>query len=156
MGLAEYRIGKAPERLMTMALGSCLGIILYDGKIRLGAMAHVMHPRRDSVKNNRNMAKFVDTAIALMLGKMVREGANLKGTVAKLFGGAEMFGDVKGCRGVIQIGSANVKAARAELNALRIPIVSECVGGNRGRTIVLDTTDGSVLVQDAYCNEEIY
>ena len=156
VGIAQMRVGEAPTRMETMALGSCLGIVLFDEENRIGALAHVMHPRQELVKSNANRAKFVDSAIKLMLDRMIRRGACREWIVAKLFGGARMFEDVVGSKGVIQIGEENITAARAELKALGIPIVAESVGGSRGRTILFDVTDGSVSVRDAYNREEIY
>ena len=75
VGIAQMRVREAPTRMETMALGSCLGIVLFDEENRIGALAHVMHPRRELVKNNANRAKFVDSAIKLMLDRMVRRGA---------------------------------------------------------------------------------
>jgi len=156
VGLAQYRIGKAPLKMMTMALGSCLGIVLYDAETRMGAMAHVMHPKRSRVKNNSNRAKFVDTAIGIMIERMIKRGAMREKLQAKIFGGAHMFQHVVGCPGVIQIGDENVASAREELRARGIPLVAEDVGGVKGRTLLFDVSDGSVLVQDAFGNKEIF
>ena len=156
VGIAQMRVREAPTRMETMALGSCLGIVLFDEENRIGALAHVMHPRRELVKNNANRAKFVDSAIKLMLDRMVRRGASRERIVAKIFGGARMFEDVVGSKGVIQIGEENITAARAELKALGIPIIAERVGGSRGRTILFDVADGSVRIRDAYNREEIH
>lgn len=156
VGMAQYRVGEAPLRMMTMALGSCIGIVLFDTEAGLGALAHAMHPERNRVKNNANKAKFVDTAILLMLDKMLKRGASRRRITAKIFGGAKMFGHVVGSRGVLQIGEANVRAARLKLERLGIPIVAESVGGNKGRNILFDTSDGSVRVCSAYNDEEIF
>jgi chemotaxis protein CheD len=142
--------------MMTMALGSCLGIVLYDGTAKIGGLAHVMHPKRELVKNNMNRAKFVDSAIKLMISRMVKSGAQKERIVAKIFGGARMFKNVKGSPGVLQIGEKNVAAAREQLVALGIPIVAEHVGGNQGRTIRFDVSDGAVLLKDAFDNEMVY
>ena len=135
--------------MTTMALGSCLGIVLYDGEAAVGAMAHVMHPRRERVKNNANRAKFVDTAVSLMLDRMEKRGAARRRVVAKIFGGARMFVRDQDRRSHLQIGESNVLAAREEFARIGIPIVAERTGGNRGRTIVFDVSDGSVTVRDA-------
>jgi chemotaxis protein CheD len=156
IGLAEYRVGNAPMRMMTMALGSCLGIVLYDGEARIGALAHVMHPSRQNVKSNHNKAKFVDTAIELMLKSMIKRGAKKERITAKIFGGAKMFGRVVNERGVLQIGDKNIAAARAELGSRGIPIVAESVGGSKGRTITFDVSDGSVLMVDAYNSRGLF
>jgi chemotaxis protein CheD len=156
VGMAQYKVAPAPVRMMTLALGSCVGIVLYDPVARVGALAHVMHPRREQVKNNINRAKFADSVIDLMLGRMLRKGAVKSRIRAKLFGGATMFAGVRGSRGVIQIGEENVVVAKSELARRRIPIVADSTGGERGRTILFDVSDGTVRVKDAHGNEEIY
>jgi len=154
VGIAQFRVARAPVKMMTMALGSCLGIVLFDASARVGALAHAMHPRRERVKNNANQAKFVDTVIPLLIDRMVRLGAQRDRIVAKLFGGAKMFDSYAGCRGLLQIGDDNVAAARVELNERGIPIVAECVGGSNGRTIVFDLSNGLVSVRDSSNAEE--
>ncbi len=156
IGLAEYRVAKAPIVMMTMALGSCMGIVLYDHETKIGGLAHVMHPKRDLVKNNINKAKFVDSGISLMVERMVQRGAKKDRIVAKLFGGARMFTNYKGIPGVLQIGEKNILSARERLGELEIPVMAECVGGDRGRTICFNVSDGSVLVRDAAGGEIVF
>ena len=154
VGLAQFRIGEAPMEMTTMALGSCLGIVLHDGDASIGAMAHAMHPRRERVKNNANRAKFVDTVVSLMLDRMERRGACRLRVTAKLFGGARMFAHVKDRSSLPQIGDANVAAAREELARLGIPIVASRTGGSKGRSIVFDVSSGKVTVRDSSGIEE--
>ena len=59
-------------------------------------------------------------------------------------------------KGLIQIGQENIRVAREVLGALSIPIVSESVGGSRGRTIILDLESGVVKVRYADNSEECY
>lgn len=141
--------------MMTMALGSCLGVVLYDETTNIGGLAHVMHPKRELVKNNANKAKFVDSAILLMLSRMVKRGARRERIVAKIFGGARMFKNVMGSPGVLQIGEKNIKSAREKLAELGIPVVAEDVGGDQGRTISFNISDGTVLLRDAYDKKKI-
>jgi chemotaxis protein CheD len=155
VGVAQFCVGRSPDTMMTMALGSCLGIVLFDAHSRVGALAHAMHPRHERVKNNANKAKFVDTVVPLLIEGMVKSGARRNGIVAKLFGGARMFESYAGCRGLIQIGDENVAAAREALKVHGIPIVAECVGGSNGRTIVFDVSTGKVIVRDVRNFEEI-
>jgi chemotaxis protein CheD len=152
--MAQFRVGESPMRIMTMALGSCLGIVLYDPQARIGGLAHAMHPRRTRVKNNMNRAKFVDSVIPLLVERMLQWGARRDKIVAKIFGGARMFDGFDGCRGLLQIGDENIAAAREVLAQLGIPLVAECVGGASGRTIILDVSDGSVLVRHMDSTEE--
>jgi chemotaxis protein CheD len=154
--VAQFLVGRSPMQMMTMALGSCLGIVLYDPSTGIGALAHAMHPRRERVKNNANRAKFVDTVIPAMIEQMLQGGARRGRIVAKIFGGARMFDAFKGCRGVLQIGDENIVAGREILAGLAIPVAAECVGGVSGRTITFDVSDGSVLVRYVNGIEEIY
>lgn len=154
--VAQFQVGQAPTLMMTMALGSCLGIVLYDASAGIGALAHAMHPRRERVKNNANRAKFVDTVIPAMIERMLQWGAHRERIVAKIFGGARMFGAFKGCQGVLQIGDENIVAGREILAELAIPIAAESVGGASGRTITFDVSDGSVLVRYVNGIEETY
>jgi chemotaxis protein CheD len=147
VGVAEFRVGQAPARMMTLALGSCLGIVLHDPVAGVGALAHAMHPRRERVKNNANRAKFVDSVIPVLVSRMVRWGASRERVTAKLFGGARMFDALKGCPGILQIGDENILSAREVLGGLGIPVTAESVGGTCGRTIVFDLSDGSVSVR---------
>lgn len=156
VGVAQFRVERAPVSLVTMALGSCLGIVLYEPASRIGALAHAMHPTRERVKNNANRSKFVDSVIPILVDRMVREGARRENIVAKLFGGARMFESYKGCRGVAQIGDENVNSARRMLKEMNIPVVGECVGGTNGRTIAFDLETGKVMVRDSNGKEAMY
>jgi chemotaxis protein CheD len=155
IGMAQFRVGTAPMKMVTMALGSCVGIVIYDAARRIGGLAHVMHPSRERVRNNSNRAKFVDTAVELMIARMLKNGANKNRMTAKIFGGARMFEHITGADGIIQIGDANIEAARGELASRGIPVVAERVGGACGRTVLFDLSDGSVRVRDSHDNEEI-
>ena len=154
VGMAQFKVAAAPARMMTFALGSCVGIVLYDPVSKIGGLAHVMHPSSERVQNNVNRAKFVDTAVELMLSRMAKKGASRSRIEAKIFGGAKMFQSISASPGVMQIGEENVKATRAELAGRNIPVVAESTGGTKGRTIIFDLTSGRVTVKDAQSKEE--
>jgi chemotaxis protein CheD len=70
-------------------------------------------------------------------------GAQAGRLVAKIAGGASMFGD-----GVAtQIGAANVRAAAAALKAAGIRLAGSDVGGTNGRRLSFDLATGEVIVQ---------
>jgi len=154
VGMAQFRVEAAPARMMTFALGSCVGIVLYDPVAKIGGLAHVMHPSSKRVQNNVNRAKFVDTAVELMLSRMAKKGAQRSRIVAKIFGGAKMFQSISTSHGVMQIGEENVKATKAELAGRNIPVVAESTGGEKGRTVFFDVASGKVTVKDAQGKQE--
>lgn len=146
VGMADLRHTGYPGSLATLGLGSCVGIALYDNKIKIIGLAHIMLPWSFQAKNNTNGAKFADTGIKLLLNKMMADGARLERMSAKLAGGAQMFA-FSGASDMMRVGQRNVEATKIVLHNLNIPIISEDTGGNYGRTIELFSEDGRLMIK---------
>jgi chemotaxis protein CheD len=146
--MAGLAVAGVPDRLETQALGSCIGIVLYDPHAKVGGLAHAMLPDlHDAKENSRgNLAKFVNTAIDVLVENMVKKGANPKFIKAKLAGGANMFPEISADTANL-IGNRNIAAAREALKKVGIPVVAEEIGGNCGRTITMDTITGKLTVR---------
>ena len=144
-GIGEIRIGKSPKVLQAIALGSCVGIALYDPQPKLGGLSHAMLPlEKETRKHSYSPGKFVDSAILLMIHKLVKKGAKPNRFVSKLVGGARMF-EIKN----LDIGTRNVQSARAALKNAAIPIVAEDVGKDFGRTVHFYLSTGKLLIRKA-------
>ena len=61
VGLADYKVGRAPDILISYGLGSCIGISLYDPQTKIGGLLHIMLPDSSKSRSNENRAKFADT-----------------------------------------------------------------------------------------------
>ena len=61
VGMADYKVLKGEGELITLGLGSCVGIILYDPNTRIAGMAHIMLPSSQNMRNQTNLAIFSDT-----------------------------------------------------------------------------------------------
>jgi chemotaxis protein CheD len=146
IGIAEVRAAKDPAVLVTLGLGSCVGVCLYDSKKKVIGMAHIMLPSSKEIKNNANKAKFADTAIDMLIEEMEAIGADRKSITAKIAGGAQMF-SFKSSNEFLRTGERNVEAVRRELGRHRVEIVAEDVGGNYGRTIEFYSHDGSLSIR---------
>jgi len=146
VGMADLKAASYPNILTTLGLGSCVGIALYDSCTKTIGLAHVMLPSSQQARNNSNLAKFADTAIAKLLKEMENLGARRGNIVAKLAGGAQMF-NFSETSDMLRIGTRNVIAAKECLKELNIPIVAEDTGGNFGRTIELYSDGGILLVK---------
>ncbi|NLX61732.1 MAG: chemotaxis protein CheD [Tissierellia bacterium] len=144
--MADLKAIKAPGILTTLGLGSCVGIALYEKVNKVAGLAHAMLPSSKEITNNENKAKFVDTAIELLVEKMVKKGAIERYIVAKVVGGSQMF-TFNTMNNVLKIGERNVMATKMKLKEMGIEIISEDTGGNYGRTIELDSQNGSLLVK---------
>ena len=153
VGISDWKVGKPPDVIVTYALGSCVGICLYDRRTKIAGLSHIMLPdSHSSGETNINRMKFADTAIPDMLKKMTAMGAIQSGIIAKIAGGATMFA-VSGCAR-FNIGERNIVAVKAALQTLRIPIVAEDTGSNYGRTVFLYPEDGKMMVKSASKGEK--
>lgn len=147
VGIADFKIVKAPNQIMTVGLGSCCGVVLYDETSRIAGLVHVLLSDSKFEKNVVNKAKYADSGINLLYQEMIRAGANTRFIRAKLAGGAHMFNFKNTGNSIFTIGERNVKACKETLAKLKISIVSEDVLGSCGRTIVFDTTTSKLRVK---------
>ena len=146
VGIAELKVAGQPHRLITLGLGSCVGVTLYDPVAKVGGLLHIMLPDSTQFNNVNKPAKFADLGIPLLIAEVARNGGRTAGLQAKLAGGAQMFSGMNE-RFVLNIGERNIIMARQTLKRLGIRILAEEVGGNRGRTMILDTATGQVFIR---------
>ena len=146
VGMADLNIGKSPDVITTIGLGSCIGIAVYDSVTKIGGLAHIMLPDSTRMKNNSNIAKFADTGIEELIKKMTEAGASKTRMVAKIAGGARMF-EVSGLSDVGNIGAKNAEASKKKLKELGIRLIAEDTGLNYGRTVELNCANGDFLIK---------
>lgn len=151
VGISDLAVSKNPDIIVTYALGSCVGICLYDKTNQIGGMAHIMLPSSIEVSLNENGKKFADTGIYLLLKELERAGAKTSMLQAKIAGGAQMFTGIN----TFNIGLRNIKAVKQVLEAYRIPIIAEETGDKIGRTIFYDLKSGALEVKSAIHGSKI-
>ncbi|MEE9167904.1 MAG: chemotaxis protein CheD [Candidatus Neomarinimicrobiota bacterium] len=117
-------------------------------------MAHIVLPSSGESLDKANSLKFTDVAIARMVNEMQRRGAQIQNIKAKIFGGANMFPEIINASSDMDIGERNIMAVRKELDTHSIEISFEETGGHIGRSVILDTKDGSVVVSSANLNSQ--
>jgi chemotaxis protein CheD len=145
VAMADLAVATAPTVLITIGLGSCIGVALYDNKARVGGLAHVMLPQSNGT-NISNPAKFADTALPLLVSKMKDHGALTRRLTAKIAGGAQMFRLDRPTE-TMRIGERNTEAVMKWLESARIPVLGQATGGSWGRTVELNTETGEFLVR---------
>jgi chemotaxis protein CheD len=146
VGMADLNVTKAPGALTTLGLGSCVGIALYDSRVKVAGLAHIMLPDSKSIQNNSNIAKFADTALVKLISDMVRLGAKREFMKAKIAGGAQMFA-FNSTNDSMRIGDRNVDATIRLLKQAGIPLLAQETGANFGRTVELYAEDGRFLIK---------
>jgi chemotaxis protein CheD len=144
--VADLKVGGAGDQLITVGLGSCIAIVLYDATACVGGLAHVLLPSPALSRQDGNPAKSAQTAVPRLLDLMAERGASRRRVTARLAGGASMFAALAP-PGTIQMGERNVVASRQVLHTHSIPLVGEAVGGDYGRTVRLDVSNGTLEVR---------
>ncbi|MGK0290576.1 MAG: chemotaxis protein CheD [bacterium] len=136
-------IAKAGDKILTV-VGSCVSIMLYDKKIKLGGMIHIMlgyHKGRID-----NPTKYVDTGVPFLIQKMQEAGAGIhRLKAAKIAGGGEMFPSYSP---ETNVAKNNVKATYDILAQHDIQVIAADCGRNKGRRVTFDIETAKVLVQE--------
>lgn len=144
VGISDMKIIRSQGTLITYALGSCVGLCLYDPMIRLAGMVHVLLPKAPGP--GQNPCKYADTGFHELLRKMEVFGASKQRLIAKMAGGAKMF-DIPNENNFGNIGANNIEAMRTLLRQANIPLRGQDVGSNVARTLSIDAADGKVNVK---------
>ena len=152
VGIADMKICRAPGVLITYALGSCIGVCIYDPVIRLAGMVHIMLPL-NMEGQPKNVFKYADTGIVEMIRKMEVFGGVRSRMVCKIAGGAKMF-DLAGGGSIGNIGLRNAESVKQVLNREHIRLVREDVGANYARTLTFDAATGQGLIR-SYGRKEV-
>lgn len=145
IGIADMKQSRATGTLITYALGSCVGICIYDPGIKLGSMIHIMLPQAPENKMD-NIFKYADTGILETIRKMEAFGAVRARMIAKIAGGAKMF-DIPDSSILGNIGDRNGLAVKRILQEQRIKLTHADLGANYARTMSFDVETGMAKIK---------
>ena len=151
VGIADMKIGKGNDLLVTYALGSCIGLCFYDPKLKLGALLHVMLPLNMEA-GRKNPLKYADTGIRETLRQLEAKGASRSRITVKIAGGAKMFEVNGGNLG--NIGQRNIESVHTILRMEGIRLLGEHVGGNVASTLLFDLDSGQSCIR-SYGRQDI-
>jgi chemotaxis protein CheD len=146
VGIADLSVTNSPNKIITVGLGSCIGITLYDKVKKNGGLLHIMLPDSSQFSSVTNPYKFADLGVPILLKKVLDLGAKKTDIIAKIAGGAAMFKFSDSSMNM-DIGKRNIIAVKKILEELGIPLIKDETGGNKGRTIILDCETGCVLLK---------
>ncbi len=147
IGVADMAISSDPNAtLITYALGSCIGVTVYDPQVHVGGMLHFMLPsaKLSQEKAENNPAMFGDTGIPLLFKKCYELGAQKERMIVCAAGGAEVMSD----NGQFKIGSRNRTLIRKIFWKNNILISADDTGSTISRTMALSMADGSVTIRN--------
>ena len=128
-----------PHRVVTV-LGSCVSVCLWDPVLSIGGINHFMLPFWNG--NGLASPKYGNIAIEKLIERMLLLGSSKANLRAKVFGGGEV---IETNIANFRIGERNIAIAKELLEAHRIPVVAQSVGGKNGRKLMFVTSTGEVF-----------
>jgi len=141
VGISDMKVSNSPgDTLITYSLGSCIGVVVWDGKVKVGGLLHYMLPESgiDPDKARVKPYMFADTGIPRLFKAAYALGADKSRMVVKVFGG----GQIMDADGVFNIGKRNYMILRRMFLKNGVMIAAEDVGGTVNRTVSLDVGTG--------------
>jgi chemotaxis protein CheD len=140
----QMYVSREPVQI-SMILGSCAGVCLYDRRRAIGGATHYMLPQWAGP--GTPSTRYGDVALDVLLKQFQEHGSGPKDLEAKIFGGACMFEVFRAENGSDDhIGSRNVNMALQTFSRLGIVIAARDTGGENGRKIKMQSDTGSVAV----------
>lgn len=147
VGMAELVVVSAPAKLVTLGLGSCIGLVVFDSAAKVAGMVHIMLPDSRGAKTIEKVGKFADTAVPALLDEMIKKGASKARMKAKIAGGAQMFALPGAQTDFLAVGARNVKETTDMLAKVGIPLIASDTGGNKGRTVEFSTDNWILTIK---------
>ncbi len=142
--VADMKLGKNGDVLVTHALGSCLGLMVHDPETKIGGLLHAMLPlsKINPEKAQANPFMFVDTGVPELFKKMYDLGGKKSRFIVKAAGCASPLGGNE----MFKIGERNYLVLKKLLWKNNVLIESESVGGTNSRTIYFDVSTGQITI----------
>jgi chemotaxis protein CheD len=138
----DWMVGGGPVRASTL-LGSCVALMLWSPRVRVGAMCHCLLPRRQGgpVAYEALDGRFGEEAARWIEGQLGAVGVALRETEVTLAGGARVRNGFEP-----GIGESNLDWAWDWIARSGMALVQQDVGGRVVRRVGFNLTDGSVTV----------
>lgn len=153
VGVGDCCITADPQSvLITYALGSCVGVSVYDPVARVGGLLHFMLPSAPSglADSPKSPWMYADVGIPLLFREACEHGAQKARMRVCAAGGAQIMDQ----SGVFDIGRRNCVALRRILWRAGVMLTAEDTGGNDPRTMRLELASGRVFLRSPRASAE--
>jgi chemotaxis protein CheD len=144
VGIADMAVSSDPnDVILTYALGSCLGVCVFDPVARVGGMLHLMLPQGalSPEKAAANPLMFADTGIPKLFLGSYALGAKKERMIVSVAGGASfnVSDDAE-----LAIGQRNIAMLRKVLWKNGVLLKRHELGGSQPRNMCLEMRTGEV------------
>ena len=151
--VGDMKVGKKEDLIVTYALGSCLGLTVYDPIAQVGGMLHAMLPLSNinPKKAEANPFMFVDTGVLKLFKKVYSMGGQKTRLVVKAAG----CGQPLGKNVMFKIGDRNYTILKKLLWKNGILLNAKDIGGTGGRTVYFDLSTGRTIISSKGLETEL-
>ncbi|MCP5068700.1 MAG: chemotaxis protein CheD, partial [bacterium] len=146
VGVADMTVLTGGEGvIVTHALGSCLGLMIFDPVAKVAGLLHAMLPasKLNPEKAAKNPCMFVDTGVPALFEAYYGLGGKKERAILKAVG----CGEPLDSEGLFRVGARNYAFLKKLMWKNGILLAEEDVGGTASRTVYLDASTGRVLVR---------
>ncbi|MDI6741524.1 MAG: chemotaxis protein CheD [Smithella sp.] len=148
VGVADLKISAdVTDILITYALGSCLGVTVYDFRLKRAGLLHCMLPDSniDRDKAAGNPSLYVDSGLKVLLDNFYRNGSRKNNLIIRVAGGSSSKENRE--EDFFKIGHRNFVSLRKYLWDAGLLLKAYDVGGYGSRTVTLEVESGKMLVK---------
>ncbi len=135
----EVKVGTVDEILKSSAIGSCVVVSVYDSKLQIGGLAHIMLPGNAPKNSNYPKTRYAADAIEDLMNQMNSNGAESKGIDVCVIGGGNVLK-----RENDSIAQSNIDSVIEILQEKNFKITAKSVGGTDRRSVTLNNETGCV------------
>ncbi len=154
VGISDCVVSNDPRAVLTThALGSCIGMAIYDPIAGIAGLLHFMLPDSGSDRDRSHERPFMyaDTGIPLLFRTAYSQGASKQRLLVSALGGAQVMSGTDS----FNIGKRNCLEMRKILWKAGVMIHAEDLGGTAPRTVRLEVSSGRVLVSSGGAQREL-
>ncbi len=143
----EFYFGEEKTRIRTL-LGSCVAIVLWHPRLRIGGMCHFMLPRRAHERRDESLdGRYAEDAMQMFMRELRRTATSPAEYRVKLVGGGRMFEHTQKSRGHFDICERNMNAARELIVRHGFSLHAHDLGGHGHRNVVFDLWNGDMWLR---------
>ena len=134
-----YAMANRDASVIRTVLGNCVAVTFFDRSNKFGGMNQFVFPK--TMRREDMTAQYGNVGIRALFKMLIDMGASRQEIVAQIIGGSEcgIFNDEG-------LGFQNIDLARGVLDKLRVPVISEDVGGSMGRKVIYHTGTNEIAV----------
>lgn len=144
---ARIRVSNHPTTMICPGIGASIGLVAMDEVAGVTGLVHMMLPKVLNKSSLDKPGRYVSTGVAELVRKMQEQGALASRLVIAYVGGAEVFTFGAERNQEFNIGTRNVAAVSDQLHELGLRTLAADLGGNNGRTLIVESASGEVRVR---------